>query len=160
MKEEYKIFDKGFNRVLDLMSDADPSLAEIYAKSVRSIPRVVKDMTARCVDYQTTNNNYSVECARLVNAIDLDYTNYKNNIRCELNFVKTNDNNIRKNIEFRYEVYLQNIDNEFYLTVTKSFRGVEIYTKQVPISFDELLDCVELEDEYEEAMEIELDFDL
>lgn len=76
------------------------------------------------------------------------------------NFVNaTVDPNV---LDVEYNVYLEKINDKFYIKSVKSSYGLEVYTKRAEFSFDEIIDCIEDEDDYEEDLEIEFeaDFDL
>lgn len=75
------------------------------------------------------------------------------------NFIGTNDKPNEKNIDITWEIYLEYNDFEPYLIYSKLFRGMEIETKEIPITFDELTQYIETEDEYEEDWEVEFDAD-
>ena len=57
---------------------------------------------------------------------------------------------------------MEKINDKFYIKSVKSSYGLEVYTKRAEFSFDEIIDCIEDEDDYEEDLEIEFeaDFDL
>ena len=72
------------------------------------------------------------------------------------------ENTDKNIIDESCEVFLQRVDDDFFLRTRRVIRGWEIYNKAIPISFDEILQCVEDEEEYAEDIEIEFDaeFDL
>ena len=57
-------------------------------------------------------------------------------------FLGTNDKDCLKNTDTNYEVKLQSRDEMYYLVSTKSFRGIEIYRKEVPIGLWNMLKIV------------------
>ena len=77
----------------------------------------------------------------------------------KFDFVGTNDKPKENNIDISWEVYLEYEDFEPYLVYKKFFRGLEIVSKEIPITFDELAQFIEDEEEYEEDFEVEFDAD-
>lgn len=204
MREEYKVFDKGFNKVLDLVESYNSAFYKKYEAIIDTIDDVVLDAVVDCEDFATGNNNFDVDFMRLVNAVSLDYTRKKNYLRSEiyvhrifeedlfktglelklfsidqrncekkpknlefyyevngdkLNFVGTNDKKDNIDIDMHYQIDLVSENEEFYLICTKELRGIPVYRKEIPVSFDELYQFVENEDKYEEDMEVEFDAD-
>ena len=204
MREEYKVFDKGFNKVLDLVESYNSSFYNKYKSVIDTVDDIVLDAVVDCEDFATGNAKYDVDFMRLPNAVSLDYTRKKKFLRSEiyvhrifeedlfkmgvelklfsidirncekkpknlefyyevknnkLNFVGTNDTKDKIDIDIHYQIDLVSENDEFYLVCTKELRGVPIYSKEIPISFDELYQYVETEEEYEEDMEVEFDAD-
>jgi hypothetical protein len=77
----------------------------------------------------------------------------------KFNFVRTGDRPNEKSIDISWEVYLDYEDFEPYLVYKKFFRGLEIVSKKIDITFDELTQYIEDIEDYEEDMEVEFDAD-
>lgn len=204
MDSEYLIFDKGFNKVLDLIGSVDNEAVNNYKKIVNIIPEEVLDAISGCEDFATDCAEFNVDFMRLVNAVSLDFSRNKNFIRTDIyvhrifeddlfknnlslkifainvrntenkkpniqlnyiqekggyKFVGTNDNANEKIIDYTFEIYLDSRDDQYFLVSVKSFRGVVLNTKEVEISFDELMCAVEDEDDCEDDCEVEFDAD-
>jgi len=206
MEKKYKVFQKGFNRVLDLIESADGFAFNDYINLIESLPQEVVNKLYDCDDFNVDNKFYNADMLRMVNAVSLEYIRYKNYLKTDVfihrlfeedlykddvniklfaysqrntpdkkepykmyfnkknkDYIYTGDNQTdEKILDTTCEIFLQRKDDDFYLITTRNFRGWEMYEKAVPISFDELLQCIEDEDEYEEDLEIEFDaeFDL
>lgn len=204
MKDNYKVFDKGFNKVLDLVESKDKSIFNNFKTIIDIIPDNVIDAISSCDDFATEEENFNVDFMRLVNAVSLEFTNNNKYLKSdvyvhrifeedlfkqELNlkifsinmrntfkkmpklelfyeqvgdkykFVGSNDKDKEKILDYTCEIYLANKEDEFYLNIINQFRGIELSNIQIPITFDELMNYVEVEDEFEEDMEIEFDAD-
>lgn len=206
MREEYKVFNKGFNKIFDLVETVEPKLISRYQTFIDSLPRIVLDKTSKCKDFIIDTDNYTVEMDRMPNSLDLDYiqkNGYKRTqimvhryfeqelfeqdvsitlltfsqrntarkkkdlqlfyeeINNQYKFIGCNDPDLT-DIDYKWEVFFEMQNDEFYLISKFSFRGLEISCKKIEVSFDELFQCIETEDEYEEDLEIEFnpDFDL
>lgn len=203
MEEKYKIFNKGFNKILDLITDFDDEIIRKYKKIVDILPSSVVAAMNECDDFATECDEFNVDFMRLVNAVSLDFARYKNYLRTEICvhrffredlfknnlslkifsinlrntkkkkpdlqffykevdgkyvYEETNDN-AEKNIDLSMEIYLDSRGDEYYLVCIKNFRGIEVSQKEKLVSFDELMQSVEDEDDFEEDMEIEFDAD-
>jgi len=207
MREEYKVFDKGFNKVLDLVESYNGSFYNKYKSVIDIVDDIVLDAVVDCEDFATETEAFDVDFMRLVNAVSLDYSRKKNYLRSEiyihrifqedlfktglnlklfsidqrnaeikpknlefyyelkenkLDFIKTNDEKDKIDIDIHYQIDLVSENDEFYLVCTKELRGIPIYSKEIPISFDDLYQFIETEEEFEEDLEIEFngDFEL
>ena len=69
-------------------------------------------------------------------------------------------NKVKGTVDINCEVYLERDDDDFYLRSARTVCGLEIYNKRIPVTFDEIVQSVEDEDDYEEDLEMELDFEL
>ena len=204
MDNKYKVFQKGFHKVLDLVETADENAIKYYENLVGNLPVEVLLKMLECEDFNITNDNYIAEAVRLVNEINFEFVRNKKFAQIEMNvhrifeedlykdevrirlfsfyarnvknrpkalqvFLQENngkykleklENDDKNLIDINCEVFLERIDDDFYLRTRKTIRGWEVCDKIVPVSFDEIIQCVEIEDEYEEDIEMELDFDV
>ena len=206
MENKYKIFQKGFNKVFDLIETADDLAIRDYEKLVESLPVETLIKLFECDDFNVDNERYNADLVRLVNAVSLEFIKYKDYLKTDVyihrlfeedlykeevniklfayaqrNTVKKKEplkvylnhendeyklerieNNDKSIIDTSCEIFLERIGDDFFLRTHRIVRGWEIYEKVIPVSFDEILQCVEDEDEYEEDIEIEFDaeFDL
>lgn len=203
MDRKFKVFQKGFNKVFDLIETADVLAIDDYEKLVGNLPVDVLMNMLTCEDFNIDNEKYNADMVRLVNAVSLEYIKYKNYLKTDIYvhrlfqedlykeevniklFAYSKRNTVKKKeplkvffnhengkyklekvenddkniIDTSCEVFLERIDDDFYLRTHRIVRGWEIYEKIIPVSFDEILQCVEDEDEYEEDIEIEFDAD-
>ena len=58
-------------------------------------------------------------------------------------------------LEFDYEVFIDKVGTEYYLTCIKEINGIEAYVKQIPIDYETL---VEFADTAEDRNEDNIDF--
>ena len=84
MEDKYKIFNNGFNKILDLIGCLDCDIKKYYKKIVDLIPDNVVDAVSNCDDFQTESKQFSVDFMRLVNAVSLDYIQNKPYLRSEI----------------------------------------------------------------------------
>jgi len=216
MQDKYLIFDKGYNKILDLLEEADLEVASMHEKVVNNMPINVFNQIRELEDFTKQTSTHNTEMIMLGNRIDLDFTRYQNFINAQMEvhrifeqhvfpkvdkkgnfiqeepivlykleirntprkqpdlnvyfeeqngkFVYVGSNNTDNNIiDLCYIVSLEKIAGNFFLVSTKTARGWEIYTKRSEIAFDEVIDRVEDEDDYEEDAvdaEFEADFDI
>lgn len=203
MDNKYKVFQKGFHKVLDLVETADNYAINDYQKLVRCLPGDVLIEMFNCEDFSTDNERFNVEMVRLVNELNFQLVTKQKFTQTEMTihrvfeedlykdevFIKlfsysfrntskkqepmqvfceevdgkynyTGSNKAKSDIDINCDVYLERIDDDFYLKSVRTICGWEIYNKQIPVTFDEIIQCVEDEDEYEEDVEMELDFDI
>ncbi len=176
MNKEYKIFDKGFNKILDLISIRENEVSDKFAKFVKLLPYNVKEETQKCCDFETQNEEFEVSFARLVNAIDFDFVNLKPYLRFEIYVHKLFGEDLspkkifslkvhnlvgakNKDFDILWEVYLDYNDFGPYLEYKKIFGGNERYLIRKQITFYELERHLETEEQYEDDWEIEFDAD-
>lgn len=196
MNKEYKIFSKGFNKILDLVEVYNEDFYAEYKAIIDTINDTVLSAVKECEDFATGNGEYDVDFMRLVNEVSLDYTRKKNYMRSDICIHRIFEEDLFKNglkqkifsidqrntkvklphVQFYYEekngkydfvginhdvhyqIDLEMLDGEFYI-VSSVFNGIKTHRIKVPISFDELLNYVEKEDEFEEDLEVEFDSD-
>ena len=198
MDEDYKIFTKGFDKILDLISLGDDEVCEKYKKYISIIPNNVLSAVSESKDFETGNECFNVDFMRYENAVSLDFIRKKNYLRSEiyihrlhdedlspkklfsltvrntkrkkddirffyvekhgkLNFVGTNDLPNEKNFEISWQVLLDYNNFEPVLIYKKFFRGIEIESKEFPVTFDELSQYFETEEKCGDDWEIEFD---
>ncbi len=206
MDKKYKVFQKGFNGVLDLIETADGFAFKSYENLINSLPKEIVEKLYDCDDFNVENVNYNADLLRTVNAVSLEFISYKDYLKTDIFvrrifeeelykedvdiklFAYAQRNTTKKQEPFKMffnkqgddyvyqgdnqgddkildttcEIFLQRKGDDFYLLTKRNFRGWEIYKKTISVSFDEVLQCLEDEDEYEEEMEVEFDaeFDL
>lgn len=207
MEERHKIFQKGYNKILDLVEEIDGYLVKKYKQFVNSLPEEVIDVIGECEDACGVNDDYDIEICALVNAVDIDFTRFKNYLRtnicvhrifednlfegeCSIRIFSFSERNTKKKMpdlkmfyeevdgkyrylgnndqtngnakEYEWDVYLDRFGDDFILSSTMYFKGCEIYKNERLISFDEVMQCVEDEDDFEEDMEFDFtpDFDI
>lgn len=176
MNKEYKIFDKGFNKILDLISIGENETSDKFAKFVKLLPYNVKEETQKCCDFETQNEDCEVSYSRLVNAIDFEFVKLKPYLRFEIYVHKLfkedlspkkifslKVNNLMganyKDFDISWEVYLDYNDFGPYLEFKKTLCGNERYLLRKQISYYELERYLETEEQYEDDWEIEFDAD-
>ena len=123
MRDKYKVFDKGFNKVLDLLEDYCPKFYNKYKSVIDTVHDTVLDAVVDCEDFSTGNDKFDVDFMRLVNAVSLDYTRKQNYLRSDIyihrifeedlfksdlclnifSIDQRNSENKPKNLEFYYE---------------------------------------------------------
>ena len=204
MSGRFFIFDKGFNKILDLLSDYEPKIANIYGNFVNGLPYAITDETYKLEEFSLPENNYFAEMCVMENSIWLDVVNNKPYMRFELYvhrlyeenlseenshfrlfkfgyrntvdkrpdiqfnyreengkyvFVGTNDNPHEIINDKYYEVLLERRGDDYYLISIGNNRGIEFYRNELKLSFYDLVEYIEDEDEYEEDFDIEFDAD-
>lgn len=203
MDNKYKVFQKGFHKVLDLVETADDFAIKCYEKLVGNLSGDVLIEMFKCDDFSIDCDQYNAEMVRLVNELSFEFvTNkkfsqtslsvhrvfeedlYKNEVYVRLfsysfrntskkqelmkvffeerdgKYNYTGSNKENNSFDINCEVYLERVDDDFFLRSVRTVCGWEIYDKRVPVTFDEIIQCVEDEDEYVEDIEMELDFDV
>lgn len=204
MENKFKVFQKGFHKVLGLVEIADEAAIRYYENLVGNLPVDILMKLIECDDFNINNENYIADAVRLVNEISFEYIKnnkysqiemsvhrifeedlYKDDVNIKLysfslrntknkpkpvtlfiseengKFKLERTENFDKNvIDITCEVFLERVDDDFYLRTKKTSRGWEVDDKVEPVSFDEIMQCVEDEDEYEEDIEMDLDFDI
>ena len=203
MDNKYKVFQKGFHKVLDLVETADVYAIRDYERLIGNLSGEILINMYKCDDFIVDNDNYNADMVRLVNELSFEFVTNKKFSQTSLSvhrvfeedlykdevFIKlfsysfrntskkpeplkvyfeetdakysfTGTSKENNNIDINCEVYLERIDDDFYLRSVRTICGWEIYNKQIPVTFDEIIQCVEDEDEYEEDIEMELDFDI
>lgn len=85
MDEEFKIFQKSYNKTLDLISDVDFELTKKYMSLIKFLPKGVIEKIATCEDFNTDveNNRYYAEMLAFNNSLDFDFTRYRDYLRVE-----------------------------------------------------------------------------
>lgn len=73
MELEYRIFEKGFNKVLELVSVWDEEVAKRFKSLVRIMPNSVTRKTYKCQDILIDNDVYNFEMLRTENSLNIDY---------------------------------------------------------------------------------------
>jgi len=204
MDNKYKVFQKGFHKVLDLVETADDTAIQFYEKFIGQLPAEVLLGLVTCEDFVIDDEKYNADMVRLVNELSFQYVLnqkfsqtslsvhrvleedlYKDVVNIKIfsysyrntkikpepfkvyfeerdgkYFYQGNNKKQNNDLDVKCEVYLLRDDNEFFLRSVRTINGWEIYDKQIPVTFDEIIHCVEDEEEYEEEIEMELDFDI
>ena len=73
MELEYRIFEKGFNKMLDLVNVWDEEVAKRFKSLVRIMPNTVTRKTHKCQDILIDNDIYNFEMLRTENSLNIDY---------------------------------------------------------------------------------------
>ena len=184
MDKECKVFSGGFNKILDLISVEENEVSDKFERFVKLIPQNIKNEISQCCDFEFCDDDFEVSVVRLVNAIDFDFIKLKPYLRFNVyvhrlfeddllpkklfslsvknmrpNYAKNDLNEQDLSLNTLWEVYLD--CNEFgpFLEYRKTFRGDEVYSRKKQISFYQLENCLETEEEYEDDWEIEFDAD-
>lgn len=84
MREEYKVFDKGFNKVIDLVEQYDSKVINKFKAVLNIMPNKVVDAMGECADFAFEASEYDVDFMRLVNAVSLDFSRKKNYLKAEV----------------------------------------------------------------------------
>lgn len=206
MRGYFYIFDKGYNKILDLIGVVDPNLDKVYKNFAMKLSNRLVNRISGCENFSIDNEDFHVELSMLVNSLWLDHIKKREkylayeiyvhrlfeedlfvdelNYRLfrfgfrnsekkspdlklyyeekdgKLKYMGSNDEEGEFIIDTYWDVYLERReDDNFYLICKKEFRGAVIYENEVEITFDELMQCVETEDEYEEDWDVEFDAD-
>ena len=77
MENKYKVFQKGFHKVLSLVEIADDTAIRYYENLVGNLPVDILMKLIECDDFNINNENYIADAVRLVNEISFEYI--KNN---------------------------------------------------------------------------------
>lgn len=200
MEEDFKVFTKGFDKILDLIELGDDEVCEKYKKYMSMVPSNVLDAVSESKDFETGNSQFTVDFMRYENAVSLDFIRKNKYLRSEVyihrlheedlspkkifslkvrntknkkedlkfyyvekdgkyDFVGTNDKPNEINVDISWEVYLNYNDFGPYLEYIKSFRGMQIYSRTIQLTFDELTQYFETEEKCGDDWEIEFDAD-
>lgn len=73
MELECKVFDKGFNKILDLIEDVDYQLFNRFKLMMRFLPENLKDKLQKCEDVEFRNDAFNFEMLRTENSLNLDF---------------------------------------------------------------------------------------
>ena len=84
MENKYKIFDCGFNKILELAEMVDEDIVRNYKKYISIIPANIKKAVSECNDFATSSSTYSVDYMKFDNAISFEYANKKPYLRTEI----------------------------------------------------------------------------
>ncbi|MBR4998334.1 MAG: hypothetical protein IKY10_00495 [Clostridia bacterium] len=203
MENKYKVFQKGFHKVLDLVETADVYAIKDYERLVGNLPGDVLIEMFKCEDFVIDNEKYNADMVRLVNELSFEFVTNKKFSQTEMTIHRvfeedlykdevyvrlfsysfrntskkqepmqvfyeekdgkynyTGNNKENNSFDLNCEVYLERIDDDFYLRSVRTICGWEIYDKRIPVTFDEIIQCVEDEDEYADDLEMELDFEV
>lgn len=184
MDKECKVFSGGFNKILDLISIEQNEVADKFERFVKLIPQNIKNEISQCCDFEYIDDDCEIDMSRLVNSIDVDFIKFRPYLRFEIyihklfeedlspkklfslcvkntkpNYKKSTSNEVDRSINTAWEVYLDYNDFGPYLEYRKIFRGEKIYSKKEQMSYYQLENCLETEEEYEDDWEIEFDAD-
>ena len=197
MEDKYKIFNYGFNKILDLVEMVDSDIINNYKKYLNIVPENVIYAVAESDDFSTYSQKFSVDYMEFGDSVSFDYSNKQPYLRMEilinklfgedlapkklfsmtvrntkikqpdlqfhyelidgkLKLIRTSDKECLKNIDISWEVYLAYEEMEPFLIYKKYFRGVEVTSKEVNITFDELTQFIDdevIENEYDSNIE-------
>lgn len=182
MREEYKVFDKGFNKVLDLVSSAKGQAAEGYCNFINILPDEVLEELSTCEEFEKSNQFYIVSLCNSGNTLHLEFASNYKYIRSQLKVHRIFQNELDEedNIElfefvikntptgekkganayeYRWNINLVLKGYDYYLNTITTINN-KVYYNEVEISFDEIQNCLETEDEYIPDIEIEFDSDM
>ena len=109
MREDYKVFDKGFNKVLDLIESAKGQGAEGYCNFVNILPDEVLEKLETCEEFETENQFYIASLCNTGNTLHFDFARRYNYLRVQLKVHRIFQEEIEKddNIEL-FELVLKN----------------------------------------------------
>jgi len=94
MHSKYKIFQKGYNNILDLLEIADYSVFKKYIQMVSSLPEEVIEKTQEFEEFSEEHKNYIADLTMCVNQIDFDYINTKDYLRTSIMIHRIFEQNI------------------------------------------------------------------
>ena len=181
MREEYKVFDKGFNKVLDLIESAQGQGAEGFQNLVDILPDEVLEKLETCEEFDKSNQFYIASLCNTGNTLHFDFARRYNYIRSQLKlhriFQKELDDNdnieifefVLKNTptgekkgpkayEYRWNINLVLKGYDYYLTTITTINN-KVYFNEVQVSYDEIQSCLETEEDYSPDLEFEFDAD-
>ena len=81
----------------------------------------------------------------------LSFINTEDEPTIRLNYEQKEGENIFKGaqvdgVEIDTEIFIKRKDGEFFLTSTKKFNGLEVYTNRVAVKYSDLISCISSED--------------
>ncbi len=181
MDSEYKIFDKGFNKVLDLVESAAGQGAEGFQNLVDILPDEVLEETKKCEEFSDANQFYVVDLCNTGNTLHFDFARNYNYLRVMVKLhrifqkeLDENDNielfefvikntptgvkNCSNALEYRWNINLVLKGYDYYLTTITTINN-KVYFNEVQVSYDEIQNCLETENEYSPDLEVEFDAD-
>ena len=84
MREDYKVFDKGFNKVLDLIESAAGQGAEGYENLVDILPDDVLEKLETCEEFEIENQFYIASLCNTGNTLHFEFARRYNYLRVQL----------------------------------------------------------------------------
>ena len=202
MEEKYKIFDKGFNKVLDLIEYSDAELFNRYKSALRFVPKKILCKLQDCEDVSFNTEGYSFEMLRTENSLNIEFnlegekylktqmyirrifaedlldddkeeikifSIYQRNSKDKKHPYVFEDNNgvLRaKNYkddenskELGVDFVLEKDSFGIYLVRYTTVRGVVLREVKDVLDLDDMYEYLEVEDEYEEELEVEFTLD-
>jgi len=109
MREEYKVFDKGFNKVLDLIESAKGQGAEGYCNFVNILPDEVLEKLDTCEEFEIENQFYIASLCNTGNTLHFDFARRYNYLRVQLKVHRIFQEEIENNDSIElFELVLKN----------------------------------------------------
>lgn len=109
MREEYKVFDKGFNKVLDLIESAKGQGAEGYCNFVNILPDEVLEKLETCEEFEIENQFYIASLCNTGNTLHFDFARRYNYLRVQLKVHRIFQEEIENNDSIElFELVLKN----------------------------------------------------
>ena len=115
MREEYKVFDKGFNKVLDLVSSAKGQAAEGFQNLVNILPNEVLEELENCEEFEQENQFYIASLCNSGNTLHLEFARRYNYLRSQLKIHRIFQKELEENDNIEiFEFVLKNTPGEYW----------------------------------------------
>lgn len=202
MEEKYKIFDKGFNKVLDLIEYSDAELFNRYKSALHFVPKKILCKLQDCEDVSFNTEGYSFEMLRTENSLNIEFNlegekYLKTQMYIRRIFAEDILDDDQEKIKI-FSIYQRNSKDKKYPYVFEDNKGVlraknykdDENSKELGVNFvlekdsfgiylvryttvrgvvlrevkdvldlDDMYEYLEVEDEYEEELEVEFTLD-
>lgn len=183
MQQRYKVFDKGFNKVLDLIEESKSQAVDAYKCLVEILPDEILEQLEECEEFLVDNKLYSAGLCSTGNSLHFEFTRNYNYLKTMIKVHRIFEKELEENnsielfeiimrntpklkvsssdFKYRCNVFL-NLEGFDYFIVNQEVIKGKIYTTKTPISYDEIQMCFETEEEYVPDLEFEInpDFDV
>ena len=146
-KEQFVCDGKGFRAILEVYEDELVfefiNYGKYLSRTVTIKPfyedEIIED---KDINFSDSENDFFMFSFTMVNTED-DPTIKFNYEEKDGNYNYLNSK--VDGVEIDCEVFLEKLNGEFYLVVRKNFNGVEVCKKEYPVSYQSLIDCVDVE---------------
>ena len=151
MRKEYKVFDKGFNKVLDLIEETKCQSVDAYKCLIETLPNEIVAQLSECDEFDESNQFYTADLVNCGNTLHFDFARNYNYLRTMLKVhriyekeVEENDSielfeivirnsfqksNNKGDFEYKCNIYLERKGFEYYLVSKEKFKTEENVTR-------------------------------
>lgn len=134
MEDRYKIFQKGYNKILDLIENVDEKLIKQYKSFISIIPKEIIKKITRCEDFAVNSEWLNAEMMVFCNSIDFDFTRYENYLKADMSIHRFFDDDLFPKTDKDGNVVEEDPIKIFSL----SFRNTPVKQKNVEIYFEQV----------------------